>query len=80
MWLSGFALIFLIFFLPETSANNILYRRTVRLRKITGDDKLKCEPELEGETMKTMDIVKMTLIRPITVSYTHLTLPTKRIV
>jgi len=69
MWLSGFALIFLIFFLPETSANNILYRRTVRLRKLTGDDKLKCEPELEGETMKMMDIVKMTLIRPITLNF-----------
>jgi len=69
MWLSGFALIFLIFFLPETSANNILYRRTARLRKLTGDDKLKCEPELEGETMSPMDIVKMTLIRPITLNF-----------
>lgn len=45
VWLSGFALAFLIFFLPETSANNLLYRRTARLRKITGNDKLKCQPE-----------------------------------
>lgn len=45
MWLSGFALIFLFFFLPETSANNILYRRTKRLRQVTGNEKLKCQPE-----------------------------------
>ena len=49
MWLSGFCLVFLFFFFPETSANNILVRRTRRLRKITGDDKLKCEPELMSE-------------------------------
>jgi DHA1 family multidrug resistance protein-like MFS transporter len=70
-WLSGAALIFLIFFLPETSANNILYRRTVRLRKATGDDKLRCEPELEGEAMKPMDIVRISLIRPITLNFTE---------
>lgn len=36
MWLSGFALVLFFFFLPETSSANILYRRTRRLRKITG--------------------------------------------
>jgi len=69
MWLSGFALVFLIFFLPETSANNILYRRTARLRKATGDDKLRCEPELQGETMKPKDIVMIALVRPITLNF-----------
>ena len=33
MWLSGFALALLIFFLPETSSANILFRRARRLRK-----------------------------------------------
>ncbi|KAJ8608655.1 hypothetical protein MRB53_039539 [Persea americana] len=50
-WLSGFAWVFLFFFLPETSANNILYRRTRRLRKLTGNDKLKCAPEIMAEGM-----------------------------
>jgi DHA1 family multidrug resistance protein-like MFS transporter len=56
LWLSGFALIVLIFFLPETSSANILYRRTRRLRKLTGRSDLKCEPELEGEQMSGKDI------------------------
>lgn len=69
MWLSGFCLVFLFFFLPETSANNILVRRTKRLRKITGDDKLKCEAELMSEEMTGYDIVMMSLVRPFTLNF-----------
>jgi len=69
MWLSGFALIFLIFFLPETSAQNILYRRTRRLRKLTGNQKLKCEPEIMSENMTGKDIALMTLVRPFTLNF-----------
>jgi DHA1 family multidrug resistance protein-like MFS transporter len=71
MWLSGFALILCFFFLPETSSANILYRRTRRLRKITGNDKLICEPELQGEQMTGKDIVMMVLIRPVTLNFTE---------
>jgi len=69
MWLSGFCLIFLIFFLPETSSANILYRKTRRLRKLTGNDKLKSEPELEGEKMSGKDMLMMTLVRPFQLSF-----------
>lgn len=69
MWLSGFCLVFLFFFFPETSANNILVRRTRRLRKITGDDKLICEPELMAEQMTGRDIVMMALVRPLTLNF-----------
>ncbi|KAF2765031.1 MFS general substrate transporter [Teratosphaeria nubilosa] len=69
MWLSGFCLVFLFFFFPETSANNILVRRTKRLRKLTGDDKLICEPELMSEQMTGKDIVMMSLVRPITLNF-----------
>lgn len=71
MWLSGACLVMLFFFLPETSSANILYRRTQRLRKLTGNDKLKCEPELVGEQMSTKDIVMMTLVRPISLNFTE---------
>lgn len=71
MWLSGAALCLFIFFLPETSSANILYRRTRRLRKLTGNDKLKCEPELIGEQMTPKDIALMTLVRPITLNFTE---------
>lgn len=71
MWLSGFCFVLLFFFLPETSSSNILYRRTRRLRKLTGNDKLICEPELIGEQMTGREIAMMTLVRPITLSFSE---------
>ncbi|KAK6842742.1 hypothetical protein PG990_005325 [Apiospora arundinis] len=71
MWLSGATLILLVFFLPETSSANILYRRARRLRKLTGNDKLICEPELAGQEMTGKDIVSMVLIRPFSLLFTE---------
>ena len=61
----------LIFFLPETSSTNILYRRTRRLRKITGNANLKCEPEIMAEQMTPRDVALMTLVRPLTLNFTE---------
>ncbi|CAJ2504903.1 Uu.00g122970.m01.CDS01 [Anthostomella pinea] len=71
MWLSAFCFVFLFFFMPEMSANNILFRRTKRLRKITGDDKLTCEPEPQAAQMKPKDIIMMSLVKPITLNFTE---------
>nr|POE58710.1 caffeine resistance protein 5 [Quercus suber] len=71
MFLSAFCLISIFFLLPETSANNILYRRARRLRKITGDDKIKAESEIIGESMTAKDIVLMSLVRPFTLNFTE---------
>jgi MFS transporter, DHA1 family, multidrug resistance protein len=71
MWLSGFTLIVLIFLMPETSSSNILYRRTMRLRRLTGNNKLICEPQLIGENMTGKDIVMMTMVRPFTLCFTE---------
>lgn len=69
LWLSGFGLIVLAIFLPETSSANILYRRSRRLRKLTGRDDLKCEPELMSEQMTGKEIVLMTLVRPFSLNF-----------
>ena len=69
LWLSGACLIFLFFLLPETSSTNILYRRTVRLRKLTGNESLKCQPEIEAEGMTGKAIAMMVLVRPFTLSF-----------
>jgi multidrug resistance protein len=69
MWFSGASLVFLFFLLPETSSSNILYRRARRLRKLTGDSKLKTEGEIVSETMTTNDIILMVLVRPITLNF-----------
>lgn len=71
MWLSGGCLLLLVFFLPETSSANILFRRARRLRKLTGNPKLKCEPELMGENMTGKDIAMMTLVRPFSLLVTE---------
>lgn len=71
MWLSGFCLVFIFFLLPETSSANILYRRTVRLRKLTGNQKLRCQPELMAENMTGKEIALMTLVRPFTLNFTE---------
>ncbi|KAI4107169.1 MAG: hypothetical protein L6R37_001746 [Teloschistes peruensis] len=69
MWLSGFCLVVLIFFLPETSSANILYRRSRRLRKLTGIDNLKSEAEIEGEKMTLKDVALIAIVRPITLNF-----------
>ncbi|KAL8940993.1 MAG: hypothetical protein Q9216_002512 [Gyalolechia sp. 2 TL-2023] len=69
MWLSGFCLLILIFFLPETSSANILYRRSRRLRKLTGIDNLKSEAEIVGEQMTPKDIALIAIVRPITLNF-----------
>lgn len=68
MWLSGFCSAVLIFFLPETSSSNILYRRARRLRKLTGNEKLVTEGELAGQDMKPSDIIMMSIVRPFQLS------------
>ncbi|CEI61322.1 Caffeine resistance protein 5 [Fusarium venenatum] len=68
MWLSEFPLVLFFFFLPETSSANILYRRSRRLRKLTGNDKLVCEAELATQDMSMKDVALMTLVRPFQLS------------
>lgn len=69
MWLSGFTLALLGLFLPETSSANILYRRARRLRKLTGRDNLKCEPEVESEGLTGRDLAMTILVRPFTLNF-----------
>lgn len=73
MWLSGFCLIFLFFFLPETSGQNILYRRAVRIRKARGQDgiKVKTQDEVIAEGKKATDIVYRAVVRPFVFTFTE---------
>lgn len=52
LWVSGFTLVILFIFLPETSTPNILYRRAHRVRKITGNSKYRAEAEIELMELK----------------------------
>ncbi|KAL8845722.1 MAG: hypothetical protein Q9198_011361, partial [Flavoplaca austrocitrina] len=71
MWLSGFCFVFLFFLLPETSSANILFRRAQRIRKMTNNPRVKCEPEIEAEGMSGKEVALMVFVRPFTLSLTE---------
>lgn len=52
LWISGFCLVLLFFFLPETFAPNILSRRARRVRRITGNPNYISEAEVEIKNAK----------------------------
>ncbi|EPQ57270.1 MFS general substrate transporter [Gloeophyllum trabeum ATCC 11539] len=68
LWLSGGALAILVFTLPETSAAHILVKRARRLRKLTGNEKLRTEGEMEQAEMSAREVAMMTLVRPFVLS------------
>ncbi|KZT19721.1 MFS general substrate transporter [Neolentinus lepideus HHB14362 ss-1] len=71
LWLSGGTLAFLIFCLPETSGANILHKRARRLRKLTGNENLKTEGEIEQAHMSVKEAALMTLVRPFILMLTE---------
>lgn len=70
-WLAAWILVVLIFFLPETSADNILYRRAMRLRKVTGDPGFVCEAQLRADYTAGTEVFKAHLVRPFTLVLTE---------
>ena len=69
MWLSGTALVLLFFFFPETSPDNILYRRAQRLRKATGDKNLRAQSEIDAAQTSAQERLVAALIIPITLNF-----------
>jgi MFS transporter, DHA1 family, multidrug resistance protein len=63
LWLSG-ATLLLLFFYPETSASNILYRRASRLRKATGNSSIRSASEIAAAAMSPRDRAVNVLVRP----------------
>jgi DHA1 family multidrug resistance protein-like MFS transporter len=63
-WISGFSAIFLALLLPETLGGTILLKRAKRLRKLTGNDKLRSMSEIEQAEMSAGEVAKEYLIRP----------------
>ncbi|KAH8917183.1 MFS general substrate transporter [Atractiella rhizophila] len=64
LWISGFGLVVLSFILPETYAPTILLKRAQRLRKITGNEKLRSQSEIDQAKLSTTDILFDNLVRP----------------
>ncbi|KAF2398427.1 MFS general substrate transporter [Trichodelitschia bisporula] len=64
LWLAGPIWVLLFLCLPETSSSTILLRRAQRLRKISGDNRLKSQSEIDEANMSVSQLVKENLLRP----------------
>lgn len=73
IWLSGFALVWLFFTLPETSAKTILYSRTARLRKTKQAEglTLKCQGEIDAAGMSNKDLAYMCFVEPFVMCFSE---------
>ncbi|KAI6851656.1 MFS general substrate transporter [Hortaea werneckii] len=65
LWLAGPIFVGMLLFLPETSAANILLRRAERLRKLTGDQRLMAQSEIDQANLRPKDVVFEALVRPM---------------
>ncbi|KAI9837885.1 MAG: hypothetical protein M1838_004721 [Thelocarpon superellum] len=64
LWMAGPTFLLLFSFLPETSGSNILLRRAGRLRKLTGNDKMKSQSEIDQANMSPRDTALFYLWKP----------------
>ncbi|KAJ5605327.1 major facilitator superfamily transporter [Penicillium lagena] len=64
VWISSPMLAIILFITPETSTPNILLRRANRLRKVTGNAKLKAQSEIDQRNLTASDILFDALIKP----------------
>ena len=68
LWLAGPILILMFLFMPETSTPNLLLRRADRLRKLTGDQRLKAQSEIDQQGMEPRAVIIDALIKPIEIT------------
>jgi DHA1 family multidrug resistance protein-like MFS transporter len=56
------------FFLPETSASNILLRRAARLRKVTGNERIRSQTEIDRRGITFKEIAIDAFIKPMEIT------------
>ena len=68
VWIAAPVLILMFLFVPETSTPNILLRRANRLRKLTGDSRLKSQSEIDQKGLKPSAVAIDALIKPLEIT------------
>lgn len=69
LMMSGPVFLVMFFTFPETSAANILLRRAKRLRKLTGNDKLRSQSEIDQGNKTLNTVVVEALWRPLQITF-----------
>jgi MFS transporter, DHA1 family, multidrug resistance protein len=67
-WAACPTLILMFSLLPETHTPNILLRRAARLRKLTGDNRLMAQSEIDQKNLKPVAIFVDALIKPLEIT------------
>jgi DHA1 family multidrug resistance protein-like MFS transporter len=65
LWLASPVFILWILFLPETSANTILLHRSKRLRRVSGNDKIRSQGEIDRKGLTPSAIAIDAVIKPL---------------
>lgn len=68
LWISGPILVLMLITTPETSTPNILLRRAARLRKLTGENRLLAQSEIDQKGLKPSAVMINALIKPIEIT------------
>lgn len=68
VWIASPVLIAMFIIMPETSTPNILLRRAARLRKLTGDHRLRSQSEIDQKGLDPTRLVIDALIKPIEIT------------
>ena len=69
VWMASPVLMCLLVFMPETSSQNILLRRASRLRKLTGDERLQSQSEIDQRHITASKVLTDALIRPMEIMF-----------
>ncbi|KAK4502739.1 hypothetical protein PRZ48_006165 [Zasmidium cellare] len=64
IWLNGLCAVFMILAMPETSADNVLYRRAKRLRRVTGEERYKSAGEIAMAHFSVKEVAVALLVKP----------------
>lgn len=68
LWAAGPIFLVMFMLLPETSTPNILLRRAQRLRKLTGDNRLMAQSEIDQKNIKPSKILIDAIIKPMEIT------------
>ncbi|TVY22234.1 Caffeine resistance protein [Lachnellula hyalina] len=68
LWAAGPIFLLMFMLLPETSTPNLLLRRAQRLRKLTGNERLQAQSEIDQRNLKPASILVDAIIKPIEIT------------